>query len=116
MFANTLTLTISAVARTLIRVNQDNFGSVYKYSDAVESIVMNIRHSTDVLKTGNVNRHNCTVEHVIFATPTVPEKYYSTTITLRERVGSGPASLLADWIGVNTLFLTLDDTFVAGDN
>lgn len=116
MYANTLTLTISTVARTLIRVNQDNYGSEYKYSDAVEQIIMKIRHSTDNRKGIPVNRHNVTVEHTIFATPTVSEKYFSMTVTLRDQLGSGPAGLLADWQGFNALLLTLDDTLVAGEN
>lgn len=116
MFANTLTLTIDAVARTLLRVNQDNYGSEYLYKDSVEKITMKIRHSTETQNSLPVNRHNVFVERTVYGTVSVPEKYFSTTITLRDREGSGPSELLKTWQGVNTLVLTLDDTLVAGDN
>lgn len=116
MFANTLTLTIDAVPRTLNRVNQDNYGSEYLFKDSVERITMKIRHSTETQNAAPVNRHNVFVERTVYATPTVSEKYWSTTVTLRDREGSGPADLLKTWQGVNTLLLTLDDTLVVGDN
>jgi hypothetical protein len=120
MLANTLTLTVAGATGspfTLTRVNQDNFGSEYKYLDAVQSINLKIRQSTD-----NANspvpfyRHNATIEHVIFATTLVPELTATATITLRDGKRYSPSSLLALWQGFNTLFLTLDDAVVIGDN
>ncbi len=116
MLTATLAITIDAVAYTLMRVNQDNYGSEYKFLDSVREIKMKIRHSTDIQAGLTVNRHNVFLEHTVFATPTVVEKYWSTTVTLRDRRGSGPADLLKTWQGFNTLFLTFDDTFVSGDN
>lgn len=116
MFANTLTLTIDAVARTLIRMNQDNYGSEYQFKDSAEKIVMKIRHSTETQNALPVNRHNVFVERTVYATPSTMEKYWSTTITLRDREGSGPSDLLKTWVGVNTLVLSLDDTLVVGEN
>jgi len=116
MFANTLTLTINAVAKTLNRINQDNYGSEYLFKDSVEKITMKIRHSTETQDGFPVNRHNVFVEHRVYATPTALEKYFSTTITLRDREGSGPDALLKTWQGVSTLVLSLDDTLVTGDN
>ncbi len=127
MFATPLTLTVSGAAGSpfsLIRVNQDNYGSEYKYLDAIQSINLKFRHSTDLVKADvakgilatSLNRHNATIKHVIFATVTVPEKVCETTITLRDGKGYGPTSLLSFWQGFNTLFLTLDDTLVVGDN
>lgn len=116
MFANTLTLTINSVARSLLRVNQDNYGSVYLFKDAVERIEMKIRHSTDNQDGLKVNRHNVFIERLVYATPTTSEQYWTTTITLRDREGSSPADLLLLWQGVSTLVATLDDTLVTGDN
>lgn len=115
MFATTLTLTINAVARTLTRVSNDN-GSTYLYRDAVEEISMRIRHNTENKGGFPTYSHNIFVEQTVFATPTVAEKYFSTSITMKDRRGSGPADLLKLWQGVNTLALTLDDTLVTGDN
>lgn len=116
MFANTLTLTINAVAKVLLRTNQDNFGSFYKFADGVEKITMQIRHDSQTVGGLPVNRHNLYVERTVFATPTTTEKYWSMTITLRDRDGSDPAVLLQNWQGLAVLFATLDDTFVTGDN
>lgn len=116
MFANTLTLTIGGVAKTLLRNNQDNFGSTYEFSSGEEYIKMSIRHSVDKSTTGDVLRHNVYVERTIYATPTNTEKYMSVTATLRNRRGTDPAALLATWLGVNTILLALDDGLVVGEN
>lgn len=124
MFAATLTLTIGGVARTLIRQNQDNFGSVYSFEDAAEIITMKIRHSTDTGVSSvdpisgklPVKRHNVYLERRIYATPSATEKLFTCTVTLRNREGAAPADLLATWIGLNTLVLTLDDGLVVGEN
>lgn len=116
MFANTLTLTINAVAKVLTRVNQDNYGSEYQFKDSVEKIVMKIRHSVETNNGLPVNRHNVFVEQTVYATPTVSEKYWSTTVTMRDREGSGPTPLLQQWVGVSTLVLSLDDGLVIGEN
>lgn len=127
MLANTLTLTVTGATGspfTLTRVNQDDFGSTYTYLDSIQSIRLKIRNSVDTIKAdvskgiaaSSFNRHNATIEHTIFATPTVFEKSCTATITLRDGKGYGPASLLSFWQGFNTLFLTLDDSIAVGDN
>jgi len=119
MLANTLTLTVAGATNspfTLTRVNQDNYGSEYTYADSIQSIVLKIRQSKEVVNGLPFNRHNATIEHIVFATPTVLEKRSTSTITLRDSQGYGPSSVLAFWVGFNTLFLTLDDGIVVGDN
>lgn len=116
MFANTLTLTISAVDKVLLRRNQDNYGSEYLFKDSVEKITMKIRHSTELRNGLPTNRHNVFIERTVYATPTEAEQYWSVTVTLCDREGSDPAVLLATWIGASTLIQTVDDTLVVGDN
>lgn len=120
MLANTLTLTVAGATGspfTLTRVNQDNYGSEYRYLDAVQSVVLKIRQSTDAPERGvAMYRHNATIEHTTFATLVVPEVRATATITLRDSKGYGPSTLLAFWQGFNTLFLALDDSIVVGDN
>lgn len=119
MLANTLSLTVAGATGspfTLTRVNQDNFGSQYNFIDTLQSITLKVRHSTDTVGGVPIYRHNATIEHTIFATLTVPEKVCTATITLRDGKGYGPTTLLAFWVGFNTLFLTLDDSIVVGDN
>lgn len=116
MFANTLTLTIDAVARTLTRNNQDNFGSVYVYEDGTEIITMKIRHDADKQNGLPHKRHNVVLERRVYATPTSLERFFTTSVTLRNRDASAPADLLKTWQGFNTLLLTLDDGLVVGEN
>lgn len=116
MFANTLTLTIDGVAKTLLRINQDNRGSEYQMVSGTEKISMVVRHSVDKLVTGSVNRHNMYVEWTVFATPTVSEKYFSATYTLREREGSDPVVLDKLSVGILALAATLDSGLVVGEN
>lgn len=124
MFASDLTLTIGGVGRTLKRTNQDNFGSEYTFMDSVEEILLKVRHSVDKGQTSedpvsgklSVKRHNLFLSRRIFATPTATEKFFTATITLRNRDASAPADLLATWQGLNTLALTLDDGLVVGEN
>jgi hypothetical protein len=85
MFANTLTLTIAGNAQVLNRLNQDSYGSEYQYVDALQSITMKIRHGVDTPDSDGVSmkRHNVFVEHVVYPTPTVAMKKYTSTTTIR---------------------------------
>ncbi len=116
MFANTLTLTIDGVAKTLNRINQDNYGSEYLFRSATESIRMLIRHSVDRPAGDVINRHNVYVEKIVYATPTTAERLFTLTFTVRERSGSDPVDLLKLAQGFYTLVATLDDGLVVGDN
>ncbi len=84
-FAETITLTIDTVDHVLIRINQDNFGSEYRYSGTTSSISMKVRHSTDSVDKDGISmlRHNVFVERVIFPTATELMKKESFTMTLR---------------------------------
>lgn len=116
MFANTLTLTIDGVAKSLLRINQDSYGSEYKMSSGTELIRLLVRHSTENAKGGIVNRHNVFVEQIVYATPTTTEKLHSATFTLRERQGSDPLATLKLLQGMYVLLATLDDGLVVGEN
>jgi len=93
MFANTITLTINAVDKVLVRVNQDNYGSTYKYTSDLEFIQLQFRNSVEKNALGDVDRHNMFVERTVFATATVTEKYSSFSATLRARKGTSPTDL-----------------------
>jgi hypothetical protein len=117
MFATTLTIAVDGVDKVLNRVNQDNQGSLYTLVSDTEEFSMQIRHSMDRAPGKvNVRRHNVFVERTIYATPVAIEKYWSTTYTVRERVGSGPTSLLHLSAGFLTLLGTLDNDLVVGVN
>lgn len=95
MLANTLTVTINSVAKILVRVNQDNFGSQYQLKTATESLVLKIRNSTEKSAGYNYDRHNLEISYLIYATGVAPEQHYTASSTFRCRsVGSDPASLV----------------------
>lgn len=121
MFANTITLTINAVAKVLRRINQDNYGSEYSFASATESIVMKIRHSVDSVdsKTGMVmKRHNVFVEHTVFPTVTDLQKKFTYTATLRHGDMNDPAAVADLGLAVNVWLAsgTIIDDLAVGDN
>lgn len=118
MFANTLTLVVNSVDKVLERINQDNFGSEYRYiaADGSEKIKMTFRHATDTQKIGSVDRHTVYVEWTKPATPTEAAKYWSVSWTLRSLDGSSPATLVHLSAALSVLMGFLDDGFVLGVN
>lgn len=116
MFAATLTLTIAGNARVLNRLNQDNFGSEYGYSDATQSISMKIRHTQD--SPGNdgitMKRHNVFVEHVVYPTPTAAMKKFTSTTTIRHGTYDDPVGA-ADLIkAVHVLLAASSSAMITG--
>lgn len=94
MFANTLTLTVNAVAKVLTRVNQDNYGSEYKLVSSTDSWTLKFRNSNDPSDgVEPLTRHNMYVEYVVYATPTATEKRYTMSATMRYRKTSDPTQM-----------------------
>lgn len=117
MFANTLTITINAVARVLTRVNQDNFGSTYYLKDGTQQFTLKFRNSTEPSDgVEPVERHNMYFEHVVYATPTTTEKKYTMSSTMRLRKTSDPAYLALVVPGFNTLLNTQAAGLIAGES
>lgn len=116
MFANTLTLTIDGVAKTLTRVNQDNYGSEYQAKTSLDMINLKIRHSTDTTAGRVFNRHNVYVEWVIYPTTTVVERVYTLTFTLRDLSKTDPEGLTDLYAGMDTLLSTLVTGLSIGEN
>nr|UJQ85309.1 MAG: hypothetical protein 2 [Leviviridae sp.] len=120
MFPATLTLTVDTVAKNLLRVNQDNYGSEYQLNGATESINLKIRHTSDSRDGDGIimKRHNVFVEHIVYPTPTTALQKYTYTVTLRhgEFNGPGPSvdlgKALNAWLGTSTNFAGIG----AGEN
>lgn len=117
MFANTLTLTVNAVAKVLTRVNQDNFGSTYLLRSATDLWTLKFRNSQEKLKSGVVfDRHNMYVEYVVFATPTATQKTYSMSSTLRLTSDSDPVQLGYISAAFNTLLNAQASGLIGGES
>lgn len=94
MFPNTITIKIGTRDVVLTRVNQDNYGSEYRFRGPLDQVSMKIRHSVDsVDKDGiKMERHNVFLEHIVYATPTSAMQKYSSTSTIRCGTQNDPAS------------------------
>jgi hypothetical protein len=119
MLANTLTITIDGAAKTLTRINQDNYGSEYRMKSATELMTLLIRNSAEkstASRPYSVDRHNVFFERTVFSTPTEGEKYYSASAVFRAGLTSDPDYLVDMLTGFNTLVSSLAAAVVGGES
>jgi len=69
MFADPSVVTINAVAKNLVRINQDKYSSEYLLRTSTEEFRLNIRNSTytDKKRSVGIDRHNVELIHTVFA-------------------------------------------------
>lgn len=119
MFANTLTLTVNAVPITLTRVNQDNFGSTYKSSDALGNWKLQFRNSVEkstVIGVPDIERHNMFLEREVYQVGAGYNKYYSFTATIRMRLTSDPTVFAQIVAGAITLLGAQAGGMITGES
>jgi hypothetical protein len=76
MFTDTLTITINAVAKVMVRVNQDGYSSEYRLKEADGEYRLRLRNTSyaDKARAGKlVNRHNVELIHTVY--PVSPAVY-----------------------------------------
>lgn len=75
MIGDTIAVTVNAVAKTLVKINQDGYSSEYFLKEATQEFRMKIRNSSDrPLPDGTkVSRHNVELTQTVYATTTSPE-------------------------------------------
>jgi hypothetical protein len=68
MFADPSVVTINAVAKNLVRINQDKYSSEYLLRSATEEYRLNIRNTeyNDKKRGVAINRHNVELIHTVF--------------------------------------------------
>jgi hypothetical protein len=69
MFSDTLTITINAVPKALVRINQDKYSSEYFLRETTGEYRMRIRNTSYVDKSRggvNVDRHNVELVHTLY--------------------------------------------------
>lgn len=118
MLANTLTITIDGAAKTLTRINQDNYGSEYRNSSATGETTLLIRNTVEKATASrpyDVMRHNLFLEEWVYATPTTSEKYFSTSAVFRRGRTSDPAYLPKLLAGFTALVNAQAVSVVAGE-
>lgn len=115
MLANTLTLTINAVAKVLTRVSEQNQSSKYRLKTATEEIILLFRHTTETGTPEPLDRHNMFVEWTVYATATETEKYFTFSMTCRARKTSDPETLEDLLLAANVLSTAQASAFTDGE-
>ena len=77
-FADTITVTINSVAKTLARINQDSYSSEYFLRSTTDEFRLKIRNSSYVNKASGrtVDRHNVELQQVVY--PVLPSTISTT--------------------------------------
>lgn len=94
-FGSTIAITINAVAKTLNRINQDNYGSEYLLRESLQEFRVRIRHQTENAKNGEepFERHQFEVTQTVFKTSTDPEVVRQAYSVFRHRKGDSLTSV-----------------------
>jgi len=73
-FADPAVVTINSVAKNLVRINQDGYGSTYRLRSATDDFTMIVKNSSYANKKSGatVDRHSVDLTQTIFATSTTP--------------------------------------------
>lgn len=74
MFADPITITVNSVAKALVRINQDKYGSEYLLREATQEWRLKIRNSSRSDKSGGfIDRHNFEFTQTVYATSTAAQ-------------------------------------------
>lgn len=104
-FADPLIITINAVAKSLPRINPDNYGSEYFLREATQEFRVKIRNSSYVKAGVTFDRHSIEFTQVIYATTTsaqINRKIYTTIENLRSDTDAGLLQSLNGYVAVLT--------------
>lgn len=111
MFADPQTLTVNSVAKALVRINQDGYGSTYLLRSSTDEFRLNIRNSTytDKKRGVQIDRHNVELVHTVFpvapATLSTIRKVYTVVENQQGDTLTDPtlvASSLYAWLTAST--------------
>nr|UJQ85583.1 MAG: hypothetical protein 2 [Leviviridae sp.] len=90
MFADPAVITVNAVAKNLVRINQDKYSSEYLLRSATDEFRLNIRNTsyTDKKRGVAIDRHNVELIQTVFpvapATTSIVRKTY---VVIENQVG-----------------------------
>lgn len=68
MLTDPLSITVNAVAKSLVKINQDKYSSEYMLRTALDEFRLTIRHSsyTDKKRSVDIDRHSIQLVHTVF--------------------------------------------------
>lgn len=102
MFADPVTITINSVAKALVRINQDSYGSEYFLREATQEFTLKIRNSSFVKSGVTIDRHNFEFVNTVYATSTTPaivRKIYSVFENYRSDTTADPLNAFVGFVG-----------------
>lgn len=106
MFDNTMDVAVDGTTYTLTRVNQDNYGSEYRYRQGHLTLKFRIRHNEETDKNGvAMQRHNVYMEYSNTADP-AGVVYSTASTTLRSSLSAASAVGASVQNEVSTFFTT----------
>jgi len=117
MLASPTTVTIDGVAHSLSKINQDNYGSVYRKLDTGVQYDLTIRHQTETAKVGAVkmDRHNVDLKYTTFDAEGVPTVYQSYAV-LRTPQGADPTIVEKLSVGLTTWLAANDGSIIGWES
>ncbi len=106
MFADPITITVNSVAKALVRINQDAYGSEYFLRESAQEWRLKIRNTSYKNAAGQlVDRHNFEFVNTVYATatvPAIPRKIYSVFENLRSDTAADPLQAFVGFVGFMT--------------
>lgn len=118
MLSSPISVTINGTTYSCVRVNQDNFGSVYlsKENTGLE-LKLSIRHSYEkATALGQYERHNVDMTLTKFGDPGLPATVYQSYAVIRCLRGSSP-DIQPDMIVALATFLnSVEDEIIAWES
>lgn len=87
--ADPAVVTINSVAKNLVRINQDSYGSTYRLRSATDDITMIVKNSSYLDKKSgqNIDRHTVDIVQTVFATATLPAYKRHTYVVVENQQG-----------------------------
>jgi hypothetical protein len=108
MFADPAVVSINAVNKSLVRINQDKYSSEYLLRTATNEWRLNIRNTParfDKRLQATIERHNAELIETVFATGSAPAYTRKVYVVLENQVGDTLVDPLYDAVGLLS-FLT----------
>lgn len=117
MLASPTTVTIDGTAHSLSKINQDNFGSLYRKIATGVQYDLQIRHMTETAKPGvpKIDRHNVDLKYTTFDAEGVPTVYQVYAV-LRAPQGADPTIIEKMSVGFNTWLTANDGAIIAWES
>lgn len=114
MLTSPTTVTVDGTAHSLSKINQDNYGSVFRKIGTGFQYDLTIRHSTENQKLGapKVDRHNVDLKYTTFDVDGKPTVYQVYAV-LRTPQGADPTIVEKLSVGF-TAWLTANDGLIIG--